>query len=80
MGRQLDMSALDDLFSKGKDFELTDAQYEEMIGKVLPKSASYIKRDSPLARAAFEYGFTIVNVVDRPTITRTVIFKKKKGV
>lgn len=78
MGRKLDLSALDDLFVKGEDFELTDLQYERRIGKPLPKSAHYIKSGSPLARAAFEHGFTIVNVVDQPIIARTVILKKKK--
>lgn len=78
MGRQLDMSALDNLFSKGKDFKLTDEQYEKKIGKPLPKGAAYIKGQSPLARAAFEHGFTITEVVEKPIIARTVVFKKIK--
>lgn len=74
---KLDLSALDDLFSKGEDFELTAAQYEEKVGKALPKTASYIKgSNSPLARKAKENGYIIASVTDKPVIMRTVIFRK----
>ena len=73
---KLDLSGLDNLFANGKDFELTDAQYEEKIGKSLPKDKSYLKNGSALARKAKENGFSIELVIDEPVIRRTVIFKK----
>lgn len=73
---KLDLSALDDLFAKGKDFQLTDTQYEEKVKKPLPKDNRYIRKNSPLARMASEHGFTITEVLEQPLITRTVIFKK----
>lgn len=76
MAKKLELSALDDLFARGEDFELTDSQYEEKIGRPLPKNASYIKSKSPLAHKALEQGFTITAVVNQPVITRTVVFKK----
>lgn len=75
---KLDMSALDDLFAKGKDFTLTDTQYKKKIGTSLPKGTYYIKNNSPLARAATKHGFTITEVVEKPIIARTVVFKKIK--
>lgn len=78
MAKALDLSPLDDLFAKGEDFELTDVQYEEKIKKSLPKDAGYIKRKSPLAQKAKEKGFIIASVIEKPVITRTVIFKKEK--
>lgn len=76
MARSLDLSPLDDLFAKGEDFDLTDAQYEGKIGKPLPKDKDYIKRRSPLARKAKENGFVIASVVDKPVIARTVSLKR----
>lgn len=78
MAKALDLSPLDDLFTRGEDFELTDVQYKEKIKKSLPKDASYIKRKSPLAQKAQDNGFIISAVVDKPVIMRTVIFKKVK--
>ncbi len=77
----LDLSALDSLFSKGKDFELTGDQYEKLIKKPMPKSVPGIRgRNAPLARKAKEKGFIIASIVDKPVITRTVIFKKQRGI
>lgn len=53
---KLDLSGLDDLFAQGKDFELTDAQYEELVKRPLPKDSSYVKHYSPLACRAKEKG------------------------
>ena len=74
---KLDLSPLDELFARGEDFELTADQYEQKIGKPLPKTVPAIKGGTaPLARKAKENGFTISAVIDRPVIMRTVIFKK----
>lgn len=76
---KLDLSALDDLFSSGEDFELTAVQYEQMIGKPMPKSMSGIKgTNAPLARKANEKGYAITSVADKPIIMKTVKFSKVK--
>ncbi len=73
---KLDLSRLDDLFAQGKDFELTDAQYEELVKRPLPQDGSYVKNYSPLATRAKENGFVIKSVTGRPLIQRTIVFKK----
>lgn len=76
---KLDLSPLDELFDSGEDFELTDIQYEQKIGKRMPKTMSAIKGSkAPLARKAKENGFVIVMVTSQPVIMRTVKFKKVK--
>lgn len=78
---KLDLSPLDDLFSNNQGFELTASQYEEMIGKPMPKSLSGIKGgNAPLARKAKEKGYIIASVIDKPVIMKTVIFKKKEEI
>ena len=78
---KLDLTPLDALFSGEKDFELTASQYEEKIGRPMPKSLSGIKGgNAPLARKAKEKGYIIASVIDKPVIMKTVIFKKKKGI
>lgn len=77
MAKKLDLSALDELFSGGVDFELTAAQYEERIGKPLPTSLTGIKgKNAPLARKANENGYSITAVEDLPVVMRTVKFTK----
>ena len=78
MARALDLSPLNDLFAKGEDFELTDIQYENKIKKSLPQNVGYIKRKSPLAQKAKENGFIIAEVIEKPIVMRTVVFKKVK--
>lgn len=79
MAKKLDLAPLNGLFAKGKDFELTDFEYEEKIGKPLPGDTDYIKSRSPLAKKAKEHGFTIAAVMNQPVVQRTVIFKKIKS-
>lgn len=77
MAKKLDLSALNNLFSSGKDFELTSTQYESKIGKPMPKTIAGIKgANAPLARKAKENGYIIASVIDQPVIMRTLIFKK----
>lgn len=76
MAKKLNLAPLNSLFAKGKDFELTDFEYEGKVGKPLPRDINYIKNRSPLAIKAKEHGFIIASVVDQPVIMRTVTFKK----
>lgn len=70
MGKHPKLSNLDELFRMGKDFELTDAQYEKKTGIPLPKGASYLLKNSALARKSKEEGYEMV------LIEKKVIFKK----
>ena len=70
MGKHPKLSNLDELFRKGKDFELTDAQYEKKTGIPLPKGTSYLLKNSALARKSKEEGYEMV------LIEKKVIFKK----
>ena len=77
MARKIELDELNDLFAANKDFELTDAQYEERIGKPLPQTKQAITgKNTPLGRKAAEYGFKI-HVEERLMIQRVVICIKK---
>ena len=77
MGKNPELGKLDELFSQEKDFQITNTTYEERTGVALPKTISYIKHGSALARKAAEHGYEIVDIRDEPTVIRTVFFKKK---
>ena len=72
MAKHPKLEALDGLFSSGKDFQLTDAQYESKTGVMLPKAKSYLVNQSALARKAAKNGYRI------SVIEKTVIFSKEK--
>lgn len=72
MGKHPNLSALEDLFGKGKDFKLTDAQYEKKVGTALPKDKYYLKNNSALSRMAESKGFKV------EVIEKTVKFTKEK--
>lgn len=80
MATKMSLNELNEFFCSGRDFELTDIEYETRIGKPLPKSDSYIRRkDSPLGRKAAEYGYNI-RVVDKIIQThQRVIICTKEG-
>ena len=67
------LSELKELFEKGEDFELTDAQYEKRTGCRLPKDKNYLLRKSALARECAKRGY------DLGVIEKRVILKKRKG-
>lgn len=71
---KLDLSALIPLLEKGDSFELTEKQYEEKIKKSVPKT-DYLKRNSPVAKKAKEYGYKI-QVEER--VHRVLVFKKEE--
>lgn len=70
MGKKPNLKNLEDLFSKGQNFELTDAQYEKKTGVALPKGKSYLLNRSALSRMAKENGFKI------EVIEKKVVFRK----
>lgn len=79
MAKKLDLSALDELFSTGEDFELTADQYERMIRKPMPNTPSGIKgKNAPLARKAKEKGYVIVSIREEPVIMKTVVFRRQE--
>lgn len=75
MGRKLKYDEFADYFKSGKNFTVTEKQYEEIIGKPLSKNLSYIKYSSPLAKIAKNSGYKI-NVTEEATIQRILKFKR----
>ena len=69
---KLNLSLLEPYFQKGKDFEITEEQYEENVKKKLPES-KYLVKKSPVAKKAQEAGYT-VKIEER--IHRVLIFTK----
>lgn len=69
---KLDLSELIPLLEQGQSFELTEKQYEEKMQRALPKT-DYLKRSSPVAKKAKEYGYKI-QVEEQ--IHRVLIFTK----
>lgn len=59
MAKNPKMEEIEKLLKKGKDFELTDAQYEKKTGAPLPKDIYYLKNHSALAKRASEAGYEI---------------------
>ena len=72
MGKHPKLENLNDVFEKGKDFSLTDAQYEKKVGISLPKGSDYLLNRSALARKCKEKGYTI------SVQEKTVYFRKEK--
>lgn len=60
---KLDLSALTKLFEHGQSFELTEEEYERKIKRHLPKT-DYLKKRSPVAKAAKDHGY-VLRVEDR---------------
>jgi hypothetical protein len=59
MAKKMELNELDDLFSCGHDFELTESEYKRRVGKDMPKQESYIEKKSPIARKAEAYGYSV---------------------
>ena len=73
MGKKPVLSEIDKMLAKGKDFELTDAQYEKLTGKPLPKNKYYLSNSSAIAQHAKKNDYCI------EVIEKKIILKKKKG-
>lgn len=71
MGKRPDLSELEKMFSKGIEFELTDAQYEKKTGIPLPKGIYYLKNQSALAKLVSKMDYSM------EVIEKQVIFRKK---
>lgn len=72
MPRKLDLSTFEPLLKQGNNFEITQEQYENAIKKEMPKT-DYLRRNSPVAKLAKEYGYRI-QVEER--IHRVMVFEK----
>ena len=70
MGKKPDLNNLKNHFESGKDFELTDSQYEKKTGAVLPKNKYYTLKNSALAKKAKKYGYYL------ELIEKTILIKK----
>ena len=77
MPRKIDLTLLQPMLDSGKDFELSPAEYERIIGRALPKTDDYLKYKSPVAKEAKEKGYRI-HLVERVVMQRIVVFEKKK--
>lgn len=78
MGKHPNLDALDYLFEKGEDFQLSAKLYEEQTGVPLPKGKSYLKNSSALAVRAADKGYIIVEVEEKAAIEKTIFLKKKE--
>lgn len=59
---------LDGLINKmkrGKDFTVTREEYIKMTGIDIPQKRSYTEKDSAIARAAKENGYTVVVIPEK---------------
>ena len=55
---KLDLSSFEAMLQQGRSFELTEAQYEENIKSHMPQT-NYLKKNSPVAKKAKEYGYQV---------------------
>ena len=69
MARKPDFEKMEAYFDKGKDFRLTEAQYEKLTGTRLPKGTYYLKNKSALANRAKEKGYW-VEVIEKEVILK----------
>ena len=71
--QQLSKPKLDEiekLLQQGKDFFLTDAQYEKLTGIPLPKDSYYLKNRSALAKIAKNADYVIEVIEKRVILTK----------
>lgn len=69
---KINFENLTPLFQANKEFSLTESQYEQSVGKSLPKNFYYLKTESALAKEAKKHGYYI------EIKEKTVSFKKFK--
>ena len=72
MGKHPKLENLDEIFDKGKDFSLTDAQYEKKVGIPFPKGVNYLLNHSALAKKCQEEGYSMT------VQEKTVFFRKTR--
>ncbi len=56
---KLNFERITPLFESNQEFSLTESQYEQSVGKPLPKDYYYLKKNSALAREAQKHGYYI---------------------
>lgn len=78
MGKRPNLDALNDLFKKGQDFQLSDRRYEEITGASLPKGKYYLLSNSALAKKAKDKGYEITAIEEKPVIERTIYFTRRE--
>lgn len=71
------LKKLDKYFETGKDFELTQDEYERLTGGLLSNNLNYVKNKSKLARTANEKNFYI-EIIPVKVSPLKILFKKKK--
>lgn len=67
------LDKIEDILSKGKDFDLTDEEYYQLTGVHIPKNKWYTENNSAVARIANEHKFEITVVI------RKIEFRKNKN-
>lgn len=70
MAKHPKLENLDVLFDSGKDFELTDEQYEKETGAPLPKKTYYLITGSALAKKAKDKGYQLDLIEKRVILTK----------
>ncbi len=70
---KIDFSNLENMLNSNPGFSLSEQQYENIIGRKMPKGKRYLTKDSALAKFAKEMGFAVV--VQEET-GRTISFTK----
>lgn len=75
MARNPDLTKLNKLFEAGKDFELSDAEYEKLTKKRLPKDKYYLQNRSALSRKCAELGYSL-EVIEKRVLIRKLSYDK----
>lgn len=69
--KQTSLSNFQKLFQSGKNFSITEKQYQTEVGRDFPKMP-YLQNSSALARMAKEYGYEL-------KIESIIVHCEKKG-
>lgn len=76
MPQRIDLSLLEPMFNAGNDFELSQSEYERIIGKAMPETDSYLKYGSPVAKMAKDKGY-MLQVEKKVAVQKTLVFRRK---
>ena len=70
---KIDFSQIQDLLVSSTNFSISETQYKKLIGRAMPKDASYLTKRSAIARFAAERGLAI------RLHEKSITFEKIKG-
>ena len=59
MARKPNLSTIEEMFKKGKDFKLTRQAYIQKTGADIPQRKRYTEKDSAIAKMAQKYGYVV---------------------